>query len=157
MGAVVRRARPGEAGSLSRIARAAKGHWGYPERWMESWRGDLTILPGFIRENEVYVAAAGGEVVGFYALVGEGRRLELEHLWVSPGEIGTGLGRLLFESAMRRAAELGAEVVGVESDPNAESFYLKMGARRVGENVYEIGGEERVLPVLAVELSEESP
>ena len=147
----MRRAVPGDAEALSGLAFAAKGYWGYPARWMESWREDLTISPGFVRGNEVHVAVADGEPAGFYALVGEGRRSELEHLWVLPGRIGTGLGRLLFGHAMRRAAE---RVVEIESDPNAEAFYLKMGARRAGENVYEIEGKERALPVLVVELPE---
>ena len=89
----VRWAEPGEAGALSRIAFAAKGHWGYPERWMELWRPGLEVSPGFVRDNEVYVAVSGEEAVGFYALVGGGRGLDLDHLWVLLAWIGTGLGR----------------------------------------------------------------
>ena len=148
----VRRASPGEAEILSRVAFEAKGHWGYPARWMELWRDGLTVSPGFIADNEVYVAVVDGGISGFYALVGEGDRLELEHLWVRPNEIGTGLGRRLFGHAMRRAAELGARVVGIESDPNAEGFYLRMGARRAGERAYELEGQRRKLPVLVVEI-----
>jgi GNAT superfamily N-acetyltransferase len=151
----VRRAGPGDAGALGRIAFAAKGHWGYPGRWMELWRPGLEVSPAFVRDNEVYVAVSGGEPVGFYALVGWGRGLDLEHLWVLPAWIGTGLGRRLFEHAMRRAKELGAGTVTIEADPNAEGFYRKMGARRAGENVYEIEGQERVLPVMIVGLTEE--
>ena len=135
------------------MAFAAKGHWGYPERWMERWRGALAVSPGFVRDNEVYVAVREGEAVGFYGLAGEGRALDLEHLWVVPAWIGTGLGRTLFEHAMRRATELGARSVVIESDPNAEGFYRRMGARRTGENVYELEGGERVLPVMVVELA----
>jgi hypothetical protein len=43
--------------------------------------------------------------------------------------------------------------VAIESDPNAEGFYLRMGARRIGENVYEIEGRKRKLPLLTVEIS----
>lgn len=150
----MRRAGPWDAGALSRIAFAAKGHWGYPGRWMERWREDLAVSPGFVRDNEVYVEAYGEEAVGFYALAGGGRALDLGHLWVVPAWIGTGLGRTLFEHAMRRATELGARSVVKESDPNAEGFYRKMGARRRGENVYEMEGRERVLPVMVVELPE---
>jgi GNAT superfamily N-acetyltransferase len=149
----VRRARPGDAGALGRIAFAAKGHWGYPGSWMELWRPGLEVSPGFFRDNEVYVAVSGGEPVGFYALVGGGRGLDLEHLWVLPAWIGTGLGRKLFGHAMRRAQELGARTVTIESDPNAEGFYRRMGARRAGENVYELEGRERALPVMVVELA----
>jgi len=155
MGGEVRvwRAGPGDAGALGRIAFAAKGHWGYPGRWMELWRPGLEVSPGFVRDNEVYVAVSGGEPVGFYALVGGGRGLDLEHLWVLPAWIGTGLGRKLFGHAMRRARELGARTVTIESDPNAEGFYRRMGARRAGENVYELDGGERALPVMVVELA----
>ena len=150
----VRRAGPEEAGALGRVAFAAKGHWGYPGRWMELWRPCLEVSPGFVRDNEVYVAVSAGEPVGLYALVGGGRALDLEHLWVLPAWIGTGLGRRLFGHAMSRAQELGAKTVTIESDPNAEGFYRRMGARRAGENVYELDGGERVLPVMVVELTE---
>jgi GNAT superfamily N-acetyltransferase len=149
-GLEIQRAQPDAANTLTRIASAAKAHWGYPEQWMERWRDALTITPEFIRRNEVHVATVEGEQAGFYALVGEGRRIELEHLWVLPERMGAGVGRALFEHAVRTAASLGAGVVGIEADPNAEGFYRQMGARRVGEIVYEIDGRERGLPLLAM-------
>ena len=149
-GLEIERAQPGDADTLTRIAFAAKAHWGYPERWMERWRDTLTITPEFIRQNEIHVATVEGEQAGFYALVGEGWRIVLEHLWVLPERMGAGVGRALFEHAVRTAASLGAGVVGIEADPNAEGFYRRMGARRVGEIVYEIDGQERVLPLLAM-------
>jgi predicted N-acetyltransferase YhbS len=69
---------------------------------------------------------------------------------VLPERMGEGVGRALFEHALRTAASLGAGVVGIEADPNAEGFYRRMGARRVDEIVYEIDGRERVLPLLAM-------
>lgn len=119
---------------------------------MESWRDDLTISARFVRENEVYVAVSGGKAIGFYALVGGEQGLELEHLWVLPAWIGTGLGRVLFEHATGRAVSLGAKTIVIESDPNAEGFYRKMGAKRVGANVYEMEGRERTLPLMVLEL-----
>ena len=153
----VRRAAPGEADALSRIAFAAKGHWGYPGEWMERWRDALTVSPDFVDRNEVWAAVADDGPAGFYALVGRGRVLGLEHLWVSPARMGTGVGRRLFDHAVRRAASLGAEAVEIEADPNAEGFYARMGARRVGEEVYELDGERRVLPLLVVDAPERSP
>jgi len=150
--AEIRRATPGDADDLSRIAFAAKCYWGYPERWIEQWQEALTVTPEFIRRNEVYAAHYEGRPVAFYAIVGRDREVELEHLWVSPEYIGTGVGRALFDHAMQRAASLGAEVLSIEADPNAEGFYQRMGARRVGENVYGIEGQKRVLPLLVVEV-----
>jgi GNAT superfamily N-acetyltransferase len=119
---------------------------------MERWREGLTIAPQFVEGNEVYAAVAEGEPVGFYALVGEGPRIVLEHLWVLPERMGSGVGRALFEHALERAAPLGAETLGIEADPNAEGFYRRMGARRVGEISYELDGRERVLPLLVMDL-----
>ena len=153
----VRRASPGDAESLTRIAFAAKRYWGYPERWVLQWSEALTITPEFVRDNEVYAAIVGGEPFGFYALAGTGHALELEHLWVSPARIGSGAGRLLFEHAMEAAASRGANSIKIEADPNAEGFYLRMGARRTGENVYQIEGHRRVLPLLKMELPRERP
>jgi GNAT superfamily N-acetyltransferase len=148
----IRRAAPEDAEALSRIAFAAKRHWGYPESWIRHWRESLTITPDFVRNNGVYAAVSGDELLAFYALMWKGRRVELEHLWVSPGWIGKGIGRVLFEHAMLEAASVGADAVEIEADPNAEGFYRRMGARRIGENVYEIDGQERVLPLMVVEI-----
>jgi GNAT superfamily N-acetyltransferase len=149
----VRRASPDDADALTRVAFAAKRYWGYPERWISHWSESLTVTPEFVRDNEVYAAVVGGEPFGFYALAGTGHELELEHLWVSPAWIGSGAGRLLFGHALDRATSRGAKHVEIEADPNAEGFYLRMGARRAGENVYEIEGQRRVLPRMVVELS----
>ena len=146
------RASPDAAEALTRVAFAAKGHWGYPERWMHRWTASLTISPAFVRDNEVYAAVEGGDTVGFYALVGSGSVLELEHLWVAPGFIGRGAGKALFEHAVDRAVSLGAQTLRIEADPNAEGFYGRMGAERVGENAYEIEGQSRVLPLMALKL-----
>ena len=146
---------PGDSEALTCIAFAAKRHWGYPEFWIQHWNESLTITSGFVRDNEVYVAVAGGEPVAFYALMGNGRKVELEHLWVSPGWIGRGIGRVLFEHAMREAALGGASSVEIEADPNAEGFYRRMGARRTGENVYEIEGHQRVLPLMVVDMGKQ--
>ncbi len=151
-GVEIRRAEPADADALSRVAFAAKEHWGYPEEWMERWRESLTISPEFVKESEVYAVFGESQPVGFYALVGEGTNMELEHLWVLPERMGLGLGRALFDHAVRRVAGLGAEVLGIEADPNAEGFYRRMGARRVGEIVYNLDSRERVLPLLAVEI-----
>ena len=147
------RAAPSDADTLTRIAHAAKRHWGYPERWITLWRNDLTLTPDFISSNEVFAAKSGEELIGFYALTFDGDKAELEHFWVRPDHIGQGAGRKLFEHARSRAASMNAARIEIDSDPNAEGFYLKMGARRMGEVVSEIEGSRRVLPRLVFDIS----
>jgi GNAT superfamily N-acetyltransferase len=140
-------------GTLTEIAHAAKRHWGYPERWMQHWRDTLTITPDYIAGNEVYVARLGDAIVGFYALMGSGAKLTLDHLWLSPSQIGAGIGRTLFNHAMAKAKQLGATEIEIEAEPNAVGFYERMGATRVGENEYELEGQPRILPLLIYKLA----
>ncbi len=148
----IRRARPDEAEVLTEIAHAAKRHWGYPENWIEHWRADLTITPEFVARNEMYVAVIDEEVVGCCAIVLSDGLAELEHLWIRPQHMGAGVGRALFLHARERAATLEIEVLEISADPNAEGFYERMGARRIGEDRSEIEGQPRVLPRLAIDV-----
>ena len=147
----IRQASSEEAAELTRIAHDAKRHWGYPEHWIEHWDADLTITPEFISNNQVFVAEDGDRLSGFYALTIKDQKAELEHMWVAPDSIGTGIGKALFLSAMQKAAELKLRSVEISSDPNAEGFYQKMGAYRVGESTSEVDGEPRILPRLSID------
>lgn len=142
------RAKPAEAEALSAIAFSAKRVWGYPEAWIDAWCHVLTITPEFIANEETFCVMEGETAVGFYALIREHERLRLEHLWVLPRAMQRGLGRALFEHAVARARALGFGGFEIEGDPNAEPFYLRMGARRVGSVLSEVCGERRELPTL---------
>jgi GNAT superfamily N-acetyltransferase len=151
----IRRAIPEEATTLTRIAHDAKRHWGYPENWIKHWQEDLTISPEFVAANVVYVAEEESEVLGFYALIIQGDKAELDHMWVAPEHSGAGVGKELFLHAMQRAAGRSVFEVEILSDPNAEGFYRKMGAYRVGENISDVAGEPRTLPRLIVNPKQE--
>jgi GNAT superfamily N-acetyltransferase len=148
----IARAQPDDAVLLTDIAFAAKRHWGYPEKWMESWRDALTVQPEFIAHHETYAAILDGRTVGFYALGRRDDRLELLHLWVLPNAMGQGVGRSLFLHCLERARALGCRKLEIESDPNAEGFYQHMGAQRVGVNIKELDSQRRELPVLIFEI-----
>ena len=146
------RANPDDAGTLTEIAFAAKRHWGYSERWIESWSHLLTVQPGFIAEHETYTACIDGITIGFYSLSRGLDRMRLEHLWVLPQAMRRGVGRALFLHAVGRVRALGFETLEIESDPNAAGFYEQMGAHRAGVTVTELDGRPRELPVLVYEL-----
>jgi GNAT superfamily N-acetyltransferase len=116
---IIRPASPDEAATLTQIAHDAKRYWGYPEHWIKHWEADLTISSDFIRGNQVYVAENDGEIRGFYALCIKESEAELEHMWVAPDAIGTGVGKELFLDAMERAATLQVREIGISADPNA--------------------------------------
>jgi len=163
----IRKATPDEAEVLTQIAHDAKRYWGYPENWVERWKEDLTVTNEFISANEVYVAVADSgpnpakasdsqspTIDGFYAIVIDGDKAELEHMWVRPEKIGSGCGKELMMHAMETATFLNAAALEMSADPNAEGFYKRMGATRIGEIHSEIEGQPRTLPRLAIDLSE---
>jgi N-acetylglutamate synthase-like GNAT family acetyltransferase len=148
---MIRRATVDEAALLTTIALDAKRYWGYPEHWIKHWEADLTITAEFIRDNYVYVAEHEGTVRGFYALCVFGEQAELEHMWVTPESIGTGIGKELFLDAMERAAALEVSGVEISADPNAAGFYERMGAKQIGEIDASMDGQPRKLPRLKIE------
>lgn len=146
------RAKPDQAKTLTKIAFAAKRHWGYPEQWIEIWSPILTVSEEFLEKNDTYVACIAEEPVGFYAISFEKDKASLEHLWVLPEFMGKGIGAKLFRHALSRCKELGAHTLEIESDPNARGFYERMGAKKIGQSASEVDGQPRVLPILEIAL-----
>ena len=149
-----RRAEASDAARLTEIALAGKAYWGYPREWMELWRPDLVVTPHYLRSETVSVMECEGEPVGFTGLSVEDKDRQIEHLWLQPTLIGQGLGRLLLDEALRLARKERVRELFVSSDPNAEGFYLKMGAVRIGQEVYRLpGGIQREVPRLVFRLA----
>src|SRR5205085_390414 len=100
------RAQPEDAEALTEIAHAAKRHWEYPESWITAWRDVLTMRPEFLAANTAYIASEEDRPVGFYVLTTEDNGIHLDHLWILPAAMRRGIGRALFEHAVRQARNL---------------------------------------------------
>jgi GNAT superfamily N-acetyltransferase len=142
----IRQAVPDDAPRLTEIAFAAKRHWGYDESLIALWSDELTVSASFIAAHDVYCATRERTIIGFYALSWDGDVFELELMWVDPPFIGAGVGAELFRHAVRTVASHGGTLMRIASDPNAEAFYEKMGARRIGD--VPSRPEGRTLPLL---------
>lgn len=144
----IRRATSSDSDPATNLARRAKAHWGYPAEWLAAWDGDMAITAADIDQHRTFVASVDGEIVGMCQLQEGERGAMLEHVWVEPRCHGRGIGRALVEHALSKAQG----VIAVVSDPNAEEFYVKLGARRVGEvNAPMPGAPMRTLPLMEFE------
>ena len=125
----IRAARPDEADLLTEIACRSKAHWGYSREQIAAWRpAFLTVTADYITRHSPVVAeddVCG--VVAFAALEQGARGAVLEHLWVLPEFMGRGIGSRLFRHIARLASEF-----TFTSDPQADGFYRKLGARIIG-------------------------
>jgi GNAT superfamily N-acetyltransferase len=141
----IRRARPAEAAVLSALALRSKAHWGYDADFLAACQDDLTLSADDI-------ATSGNAPSGFYRLVlQDGSVAELDALFVDPAAMGQGVGRRLWRHAVSTATKLGCSEMVWQSDPQAEGFYLAMGARRSGESASTVM-PGRMLPLLRFRL-----
>ena len=128
----IRPAQPGEAAAITALALRSKAHWGYDEAFMARAATELRWDEGDLRRLVVHVAERDGALLGFSAVDLAGA--ELEALFVEPAAIGTGVGRALLATACAAARAHGVDSLALDADPEAEAFYVRMGARRVGES-----------------------
>jgi GNAT superfamily N-acetyltransferase len=148
----IRRARPADAGRLTEIAMAAKASWGYPASFMARCRAALAVDVTMIGEREFHLAEDESGILGFYGFEAEPDGLGLSHMFVLPEASGRGIGRLLWEHAVKRARKQGAAALIAVSDPNAAGYYARMGATPAGSRPSEID-PARPLPIYRLRLS----
>ncbi|NLR76478.1 GNAT family N-acetyltransferase [Leeia aquatica] len=155
MTAILRQAQQNDADALTRLAKKGKAHWPYPTHWLAAWDEALTLRPEqiaanyFVLERQVDV---GSEIIAFTGLETFEGRWYIEHCWVDPAYHGGGHGKRLVQHALMVATSMGLKVVWVESDPNAQAFYEKLGAVLDHWADRPVCGEARQLPVLRFQL-----
>ena len=140
-----------ECAALSELCLRSKAHWGYDAAFMENCRDELAVTADTMSVGFSVVATINGAPAGYCELTPEGRELSVEKLFVDPEHIGQGIGRLLFDSMLEHAAASSAERIVIDSDPEAEGFYVVMGAQKVGE-IQSLSIADRTLPQLEIRL-----
>jgi GNAT superfamily N-acetyltransferase len=129
----LRAAQPEDAGPLTDLALAAKASWGYDTDFMARCRDVMTISPEAVARHPHYLLeSAAGELLAFYGFDRTNGLLSLDWLFVAPFAQRRGRGRRLFEHAMAVARSGGFQYFQIISDPHAEPFYLRLGAKRCG-------------------------
>ncbi len=150
----VRNASRTEADQLNTIAMQAKAHWGYSADQLEQWRESLSTDPQSIEQWPTLVAEDQRNAIGFAQINPDLETWELVSLFVLPAHIGRGVGRALLKEAVAIANKAGQTTLHIDSDPNAEPFYLACGAIRAGAKPAPIlGSSARVRPQLHLSTS----
>jgi len=106
-------------------------YWGYPEDWLDHWRDDLAISSEYFQKNVIYKLIKNEKIIGFCAIEERPDEYEIGHLWVIPEYIGQGYGRFLLQETLGKVIKAKKDIM-VVADPNAESFYQKMGFATIG-------------------------
>jgi GNAT superfamily N-acetyltransferase len=152
---LIRKAKTGEAESLTALCVRSKAHWGYDAEFMRLCTAALTVSEASIAAGRVLVATdAAGRTIGTVSVDEDGEMAELALMFVDPSAIGGGAGRTLFEEAVRLARRLGYRRMAILADPNAAPFYQRMGARFV-RNAPSDAIPGRMLPLYEYDLTSE--
>ncbi|HDR3650006.1 GNAT family N-acetyltransferase [Bacillus cereus group sp. Bce001] len=141
----IRKALLSEANELSEFALHSKATWNYSEEFILACKEDLTITEEYIKNNFVYVLENDNTMIGFFSFLRNENALDF--LYIHPRYKGKGYGEILWEYVIQHANELGIKSFTIDSDPNAKGFYLKMGAKLIGETPSTVF-EDRLLPLL---------
>lgn len=129
---MIRQAEKADLDALSAICLRAKAHWGYDDAFMAACKDELSLKevglgPGLALWEDA------GTPLGVVQVLVDGDTSELDDLFIDPSAMGKGIGKHLFLWAAEFAREKGAQHMSLTSDPYAEPFYLRMGAKKVGE------------------------
>jgi putative acetyltransferase len=92
-----------------------------------------------LASRTLFVAEREGEIVGFGQF--DPARSEIEACYVSPDAVKRGVGSDLVLRMEDEARAKGHEVVRLNATLNAETFYARLGYRRLGPAVHRGGNE----------------
>ncbi|MDA2668855.1 GNAT family N-acetyltransferase [Bacillus anthracis] len=141
----IRKALLSEANELSELALQSKATWDYSEEFILACKEDLTITEEYIKNNFVYVLENDNTKIGFFSFLRNDKALDF--LYIHPRYKGKGYGKILWEYVIEKVNELGLKSFTIDSDPNAKGYYLKMGAKLIGETPSTVF-KDRLLPLL---------
>ncbi|MCR9113474.1 MAG: GNAT family N-acetyltransferase [Rhodobacteraceae bacterium] len=131
MSITLRPPRLSELPELSALCLRSKAHWGYDATFLEACRAELTLTEAHL-DNPMIVAVLGEARAGVAAIALQKDEAEIDLLFIEPALMGRGLGRRLMLWCRDAARHAGARRLLIQSDPQAEGFYRRMGARRIG-------------------------
>jgi GNAT superfamily N-acetyltransferase len=84
-----------------------------------------------------------------------GESADLDLFFVDPPFLGRGVGRVLFEAAVRVARAFDATTLTILADPNAAPFYERVGARFL-RNAPSDAIPGRILPLYEYDITSEA-
>lgn len=118
----------GERAELEALQRRSSEIWEQYREQLAAHPEAIEMPEAFIDNGWVRVAVTEADViVGFSVVISRSAEAhELDGLFVEPGHMYLGIGRMLVDDACRRARAAGARVLDVIAGP-AQGFYEKVG------------------------------
>ena len=147
----IRKANINDNKVLTDITKKSKAYWGYSEEQILKWNKNLTISKEYIENNSVFTLVNNEIIIGYYSyLVRDEKNVILDNLFILPEYIGKGFGKYLMTDFLNRMKDEKFEKITLDSEPNSENFYLKIGFKKVGE--FKTSIKNRFMPIMEMSL-----
>ncbi|PKB16947.1 GNAT family N-acetyltransferase [Flavobacterium sp. 5] len=136
---------------LTEITKKSKAYWGYSPEQILQWNNSLTVSMDYIEKNDVFKLVSDTKIIGYYSYITEeNHTVKLDNLFVLPEYIGKGFGKYLIADFLKRMRDEKCKKIILNSEPNAEKFYQKMGFIKIGE--FETSIKNRFMPIMEMKL-----
>ncbi len=136
---------------LTEITKKSKAYWGYSDEQIEKWNSHLTITEEYIEKNLVFNLVKETQIIGYYSYLKlENNQVKLDNLFILPEYIGNGFGLFLMNDFLERMRIEKCTKIILDSEPNAEQFYKKIGFTKIGE--FETSIKNRFMPIMEMNL-----
>ena len=137
---------------LTEITKKSKAFWGYSNEQIEIWSSFLTVTEEYIETKSIFKLVVDNKIVGYYSYFHESENtIKLDNLFVLPDFIGKGFGKMLLNDFFVRMKNTDTQKVILNSEPNAEDFYIKFGFVKVGQ--VETSIKNRYLPIMELKIN----
>ncbi|GAA6764780.1 GNAT family N-acetyltransferase [Flavobacterium sp. CGRL1] len=147
----IQRAKTEDYIRLTEITKKSKAYWGYSDEQMEKWNNNLTITIDYIATNSVFNLVDENQIIGYYSYIRlENNQVKLDNLFILPEYIGKGFGSFLMNDFLERMRNEKCQKIILDSEPNAEQFYRKIGFTKIGE--FETSIKNRFMPIMEMKL-----
>ena len=136
---------------LSEITKKSKAFWGYSREQILKWDNNLTITKDYIKKYDVFKLEIDEKIIGYYSYIKKGNYyVKLDNLFILPEYIGKGFGKLLMNDFLDRIRKENTKKIILNSEPNAEKFYSKIGFQKIGE--FETSIKNRFMPIMELKI-----
>lgn len=136
---------------LTEITKKSKAYWGYSQEQILMWNNNLTISEDYIQKNDVFKLVHKDKIIGYYSYIREENdTVKLDNLFIFPEYIGKGFGKYLMDDFLKKMQDKKCKKIILDSEPNAEMFYQKLGFKKIGE--FETSIKNRFMPIMEKEL-----
>lgn len=145
------KANPNDYEILTQITKLSKAYWGYSKEQILKWNDNLTISEVYIINNNTFKLSFEDKIIGYYSYIIEKENdIKLDNLFILPECIGKGYGRFLIKDFLNRMKNQNFKKIILQSEPNAEEFYTKMGFKKIG--AFETSIKNRFMPIMEIKL-----